>query len=60
MVHRLACGPYIRGNSKRPSRNNGGRAYFGSGNTLFYFSVCHIQMDDILIPTNSNSTMERI
>jgi hypothetical protein len=60
MVHSLACGPHLCGDSKHPSRSNSGRAHLGSSNTLFYFSACHIQMDDIPVPTNPNSVMERI
>ncbi len=60
MVHSLACSPHLYRDSRFPSRSNGGRAHLGSSNTLFYFSVRHIQMGDVLVPTNTDSVMERI
>jgi hypothetical protein len=60
MVNCLACGPYVRRNSKPPARDNGGRVGPNRFNTVFYFSTRHNQVDDIFVSTNTNSIMERI
>jgi hypothetical protein len=60
MVNCLARGSNIRGLSRRPVRDNGGRVGPNRSNTVFYFSTRHNQVDGIFVSAVTNPIMERI